>query len=411
MALSAVTWLQAALVAVLSAGIASAEDWPQFRGPDRDGAYRRAATVAPFSDSGPELVWDRHVGAGFSAPVVADGRLVVFHRLGGQEVVEALDAGTGSTVWKSERPTSYRDDFGFDNGPRATPVISGGRVYLFGAQGVLTCLDFNDGREVWSVDTHREFSVPKGFFGAASTPLVLDGRVLANVGGSPQAGIVAFDADTGETLWTATDHEASYSSPVAAAFDGRQLAVFFTREGLAALSPESGEVLYERRWRSRSRASVNAATPIVFGDVVFLSASYGTGSVAARLCNREIEVLWSGEDVIDNHYSSCVRSGRTLFGFHGRQEYGQTFRAADLLTGKVLWSASGLRAGSVTRVGDRLLLLLERGELVLAAASREKFEVLARAQVLAGETRAFPAVAGGLFFCRDKDTLACYRLW
>jgi outer membrane protein assembly factor BamB len=391
--------------------VAAGQDWPQFRGPARDGAFQGHPTMEPFSSSGPERVWDRQVGSGFSAPAVARGRLVLFHRQGGQEVVEALRATDGKGIWKFSYDTRYRDDFGFDNGPRATPVIEAGRVFTFGAQGTLHCLDFETGHKVWAVDTHGEFGVRKGFFGAASTPLVVDGRVLANVGGADGAGIVALDAETGETLWMSTDHEASYSSPVAARLDGRTMAVFFTREGLAALDPSTGAVVYERRWRSRSHASINAATPIVMGDIVFLSASYGTGSIAMKLCNRKVEELWSGEDVIDNHYSSCVLAGGTLFGFHGRQEYGQSFRAADLPTGKVLWSQDGVRAGSVSRVGDRLLLLLESGELLMVAASRDRFEVLARAQVLARETRAFPAIADGLFFARDQDTLVCLRLW
>ncbi len=390
---------------------AAGQDWPQFRGPDRDGIVPGRMTVASFPSDGPELVWEMAVGAGFSAPVVRLGQLVIFHRRADQEVVEALRASDGESVWKFSYETEYRDDFGFDNGPRAAPVIANGRVFTFGAQGILHCLDFETGQKLWSVDTHREFGVRKGFFGAASTPLVLDGRVLANIGGQDDAGIVAFDAATGETLWTATDHAASYSSPIAAPLDGNTLAVFFTREGLAALDPSTGQVVYERRWRSRSNASVNAATPIVMGDIVFLSASYGTGSIAMRLCNRKVEELWAGEGVIDNHYSSCVRDGGTLFGFHGRQEHGQSFRAADLATGKLLWSHSPIRAGSVMRIGDRLLLLLESGEAMLVAASREKFEILSRAQILGGETRAFPAVADGLLFARDTDSLVCLRLW
>ena len=400
------------LAGLLVFGAAAAgQDWPQFRGPARDGVVPGRATVAAFPPAGPELIWEKAVGAGFSSPAVASGQLVIFHRLGGQEVVEALRAADGESVWKFTYETKYRDDFGFDNGPRAAPVIANGKVFTFGAQGVLHCLDFETGRKVWVVDTHREFGVRKGFFGAASTPLVLDGMVLANIGGQEGAGIVAFDAATGETLWTATDHEASYASPVAARLDGKTMAVFFTREGLAAVDPENGEVAYERRWRSRSNASVNAATPIVMGDIVFLSASYGTGSIAMRLCNRKVEEVWSGEGVIDNHYSSCVLHGGTLFGFHGRQEHGQSFRAADLPTGELLWSHSPIRAGSVTRIGDRLLLLLESGEAMLVAASREKFEILGRAQILAGEARAFPAVANGLLYARDKDSLVCLRLW
>ncbi len=396
---------------MLASNLASfAEDWPQFRGPNRDGVAPSQHTVEAFPSAGPPRVWDRAVGSGFSAPAVSGGRVLLFHRQGGQEVVEALRASDGETLWEFSYETTYKDDFGFENGPRATPVIVGGKVFVFGAAGMLHCLDLSSGRKLWGVDTHTRFGVRKGFFGAASTPLVLGGRVIANVGGSEGAGIVAFNADSGSELWRATDHEASYSSPVEARIDGRALAVFFTREGLVALHPEGGQVAYERRWRSRSHATVNAATPIVLGDIVFLSASYGTGSIAMRLRNQEVEELWSGEGVIDGHYSSCVRAGSTLFGFHGRQEYGQEFRAADLLTGKILWSGGRMPAGSVTRIGNRLLLLLESGELVLAEASREKFEVVSRAQILGRETRAFPAVANGLLFARDKDTLVCLRL-
>lgn len=403
-----------AAVAALAFGAAATafgQDWPQFRGPARDGVYAGKARIEAFPPDGPELLWDRSIGAGFSAPVVSQGRVVIFHRQGAQEVVEALRLENGQGIWKFSYETKYRDDFGFDNGPRATPVVEDGRVYTFGAQGRLHAIDFETGRKIWEVDTHSDFGVRKGFFGAASTPLVIDGRVLANIGGRDGAGIVAFDAETGEAHWTATDHEASYSSPVSARLDGKPAAVFFTREGLAVVAPSTGEVLYERRWRARSHASVNAATPIVTGDYVFLSASYGTGAIAMKLCNRKIEELWSGEGVVDNHYSSCVLHKGTLFGFHGRQEYGQSLRAVDLETGRRLWSADSLRPGSVTRVEDWLLLLLESGELVLAKATRESFDEVSRAQILAGETRAFPAVANGLFLARDQDTLVCVRLW
>ena len=407
----AVARILAVLALVAASAVGWGQDWPQFRGQSRDGVVPGQESLPAFPAGGPRLVWERAVGSGFSAPAVTGGRLLLFHRQGGMEVVEALQAVDGKRIWEFAYETTYKDDFGFENGPRATPVIANGRVFTFGAAGVLHCLDLETGAKRWSVDTHAEFGVRKGFFGAASTPLVLDGRVIANIGGAEGAGIVAFDAESGAKVWTATDHEASYSSPVAARIDGGLLAIFFTREGLVALEPDTGRVAYERRWRARSHASVNAATAVVLGDIVFLSASYGTGAIAMRLRGGQIEVLWSGEDVIDNHYSSCVRSGSTLFGFHGRQEYGQSFRAADLVSGEVLWSSDRLPAGSVLRVGDRLLLLLETGELLLAAASREKFEVLARAQILGRETRAFPAVADGLLFARDKDTLVCLRLW
>lgn len=270
----------AAAVLLAAAGSSAGGDWPQFRGPHRDGVYPRRATVPDFPEGGPPVVWERPVGAGFSGPAAARGRVILFHRLGGSEVVESIDAASGETVWKSAAATTYKDDFGFDEGPRATPVVAGGQIYTFSAQGVLRCLEFAGGRTVWSLDTRREFDAPKGFFGAASTPLALGSRLFANVGGS--GGIIAVDKDTGRLLWQSAGREASYSSPVAADFEGETLVVFFTGEGLAALDPSSGAVRFERRWRSRSRASVNAAAPIVSDGTIFLSASYCTGAVALR---------------------------------------------------------------------------------------------------------------------------------
>lgn len=399
----------AAAILLAAAGSSAGGDWPQFRGPHRDGVYPRRATVPDFPEGGPPVVWERPVGAGFSGPAAARGRVILFHRLGGSEVVESIDAASGETVWKSAASSTYKDDFGFDEGPRATPVVTGGQIYTFSAQGVLRCLEFAGGRTVWSLDTRREFDAPKGFFGAASTPLALGSRLFANVGGS--GGIIAVDKDTGRLLWQSAGREASYSSPVAADFEGETLVVFFTGEGLAALDPSSGAVRFERRWRSRSRASVNAAAPIVSDGTIFLSASYGTGAVALRARGGGLEELWSGGDSLNSHYATPVLAGGVLYGFHGRQEYGPSFRAVELASGKVLWSQEGYGAGTATRVGDRLLLLRESGELDLLAVSPEAFRLISRAQILPAETRAYPALADGLFFARDKNTLVCLRLW
>ncbi len=400
------------VLAILLAAVSStAADWPQFRGPARDGIYPDRQSVPDFAADGPPVLWERPIGAGFSGPAVARDRVIFYHRLGSKEVVESIDPNSGKTIWKSEFPTTYKDDFGFDEGPRATPVVDGGQIYTFSAQGVLRCLEFATGRQVWSVDTHQDFGVSKGYFGAASTPVVLGSRLFANVGGSDGAGVIAVDKDTGRFLWNATDHEAGYSSPVVAEFDGETLVIFFTREGLVALEPATGNVRFERRWRSRSRASVNAATPIISGDTIFLSASYGTGSIALRVSGNSLEELWSGEDSIDNHYSTGVVADGVVYGFHGRQEYGQSFRAIELATGKVLWSEDRYGAGTVTRVGDRLLLLRESGALALLAVSAEKFQLISEAQILPTEVRAYPAIADGLFLARDKDTLVCLRLW
>ena len=227
-----------ACVALSVAGVVTlpAQDWPQFLGPTRDGHYAGPPLASSWPGGAPAELWRATIGAGFAGPVVAGERLILFHRLDGNEVVEARDAATGRQIWRHAYATTYRDDFGFDEGPRSVPVVADGRVFTFGAQGQLRAVRLDDGQAVWSVDTRTRFSFRKGFFGAAGSPLVEDGRVIANIGG-PDAGIVAFDAGTGEVLWTATTDEAGYSSAVGATFGGVRLAVFFTRNGLGRSRP------------------------------------------------------------------------------------------------------------------------------------------------------------------------------
>lgn len=397
--------------ALLSGATLIADDWPQILGPTRDGVYKGTPLAASWPQSGPRVLWRKAVGEGFAGPAVAGGRLIVFHRIGREEIVDSLDARTGTAQWRFSYPTSYRDDFGFDEGPRAVPVIANGRVYTFGAEGELTALDVTTGKRIWNVNVMRQFDVAKGFFGAAGSPLVEEGRVILNVGGrSRNAGIVAFNADTGAVIWTATNHEASYSSPTAAVFGGRRHALFLTREGLVGLDPATGAVRFQQRWRARMAASVNAATPLVIDDLIFISASYSTGAMAVRVKDSTLTPLWSSDDVLSNHYATSVHANGTLYGFHGRQEFGQAFRAVDLKTGKVLWEAEDFGAGTVMLVGDRLLIIHERGEISLAAASPQGYKPLARARILQGVARPYPALADGVLYVRDEKTLAAVDL-
>jgi outer membrane protein assembly factor BamB len=389
---------------------AQGEDWPQFLGPSRNGVYSGAEFGASWPKSGPPVVWKMDVGQGFSAPVVARGRIVLFHRMENRAIVESLDARTGRRVWLSEYPTNYRDDFGFDEGPRATPAIAGERIYTFGAEGVLQALDFSTGKRIWSVDTKQKFGADKGFFGAVCSPLVEGDRLLMNVGGPNGAGVAAFDAATGKVLWTATNDEAGYSAPVAVTIGGVRHALFFTRNALVDIDPATGKVRFTFPWRSRSHASVNAAAPVVAGNLVFLSASYGTGATVVQIDGSSVKQLWASDDALSNHYSTSVYRDGYLYGYHGRQEFGQSLRCIELKTGKVQWNVDGFGAGTVTLAGDRLVLVRENGELVVAPASSKEFKPLARAQLLPATVRAYPALADGKLYVRNEHTLACFSL-
>lgn len=406
---SLMSYAPVALVWLSAVTGAYAQDWPQFLGEGRDGRYNGPPLDVSWDGGAPPELWRRDVGAGFAGPVVSGARLVLFHRVDRREVVEALDAATGEVVWRRDYPTTYRDDFGFDEGPRSVPVIADGRVFTFGAQGMLQALDVATGALLWRVDTQSTFRFRKGYFGAAGSPLVLDGRVIANVGG-PDAGIVAFDATTGDQLWVATDDDASYSSGTSAAFDGVPHAVFFTRNLVVGLDPSTGDVLFREPWRARLRASVNAATPIIVDDTLFVSAEYGPGAGVFRVVGRSLEEVWRSNDVLSNHYATSVHRDGILYGFHGRQEYGPSFRAVELLTGEVRWSADGFGAGTVLLAEDRLVIMRESGELLIAEATPDGLRELASGDVISPVVRAYPALAHGLLYVRNGRTLICLDL-
>ena len=384
-------------------------DWPQFLGPTRDGVSHGPPLAESWGAAGPRILWRKSVGQGFAGPAVVGGRVILFHRVGAEEVVESLDPASGASTWRYAYPTRYRDDFGFDEGPRAVPVIADGVIYTFGAEGQLHAIDLATGTRVWSEDTMKRFAVAKAFFGAGGSPLVESGRVIANIGGD-KAGIVAFDAKTGKVLWTSTDDDASYSSGVAATIGGRRLGVFLTRDRLLGLDMSTGKIEFERRWRARQAASVNAATPLIIDDAIFVSAEYGPGAGVLRASGTTLADLWTSDDVLNNHYATSVYHGGYLYGFHGRQEFGQSFRAVEFRTGVVKWTEDRFRAGSVLLAGDRLVIVREGGELVLAPASPQAFRPTARAQILQGVVRPYPAIANGMLYVRNENTLICVDL-
>ncbi len=382
-----------------------AASWPQFLGPARNGT-----TPEVISLKAPRLLWKKDVGAGFSGPVAVEGKLILFHRVQNSEVVECMDAATGKRIWAFEYPTTYRDDFGFDEGPRGTPVVADGRVFAFGAEGTLHGLDLATGKKLWRVDTHAKFGVRKGFFGAAASPLVEGGVVVVNVGGPNGNGIIGFDAGTGAVKWSATNDDAGYSSPIAVTLGGKRTILCFTRNGLAALDAANGKVRFQFPWRSRSNASVNSAVPVVSGDLVFLSASYGTGAVLLQVTGDQAKPVWQGDESLSNHYASDVQKDGFLYGFHGRQEMGQELRCVEMKTGKVMWKVEGFGAGTVTLAGDRLLVVRESGEALLAPASPKGFAAESKAALVPGVVRAYPAVADGRLFLRNERVLGAWTV-
>lgn len=394
----------------LPAAVEPPAEWPQFLGPARDGkALPPAPLTADFPETGPKILWRHPVGEGFSGPVLLGGKVLMFHRRNDTVLLEALEAGTGKLLWQHPWPTQYRDAFGFDEGPRACPAGQGDTVVVYGADGLLAAVSLTDGAEKWKCDTVREFGSAPGFFGRAPSPLIMDGKVIITPGGDG-ARVAAFSLTDGRVLWKSASGEAAYASPVRLP-EGKDRFVSLTREGLTVLHDGDGHGGKEARFRAAMEASVNAATPVFTGpDTVFTSACYDVGAVLWRVgADDSLTPVWKKEGALDCHYATPVFLEGALYGFHGRQESGQELRCLDAAQGAVLWSER-MAPGHVLLNGKTLVILTEKGEVILADASREKFAARTRGQILTGPHRSPPALAGGVLYARDRKTLVAVDL-
>lgn len=390
---------------------AAVEDWPNYLGPRFDGTSAEKGLIQNWPAGGPLVLWSRSLGASYSAPVISRGRLILFHRLEDREVVEAVDALTGSPIWTQSYPSAYEDQFGFNGGPRSSPTVEGERVYTFGAEGKLTCLDFETGEVIWQRWINRDFQVPQNFFGVGSAPVIDKGRILLNAGGPQGAGIVAIDKDRGVDVWKTGEDEASYSTPVIRLIHGTRMGIFFTRQGLNVVETRTGKEQYRYPFRSRNDLSVNAATPVVVDDYVFLSAAYRTGAVLLKLAPSGLEVVWKDPKAMNSHWATSIYHEGYLYGMNGRHERAARFRCIDFMSGKVRWTANqGLGRATFVLADGKLIALGERGILALIEVSPESYRERARAQVLQYPCWTPPVLSHGLLYVRNETRLLCLDL-
>ena len=380
-----------------------AGDWPQILGPSRNGqAVGENLQPGQFKES-PKVNWSYPLGAGFAGPAVAGDHVIVFHRRGDQELVESLSAATGKQQWQAGFPASYQGGFNPDDGPRCVPLIHRGRVYLFGAHGDIYCVDLKTGKKQWTRDAYSDFSGKDGYFGAGSTPLVADEKLLVNVGGRGDAGVVAFDLMTRKTVWKTGEEAASYSAPTLTTLGGRKVAVFLTRMNVLAIDPTTGKEFFSFPF-GKQGPTVNAATPLVFDDHLFVTASYGIGASFRKISLQGAQPVWANDNVMSSQYSTCVYHDGYLYGAHGREDAGVAeLRCVQAQSGKVMWSQANFGVTHTILAGKHLLLFNTKGQLTLAVASAERFQKLQQHSVARGTTRALPALANGRFYFRTSD--------
>ncbi|MFM7207374.1 MAG: PQQ-binding-like beta-propeller repeat protein [Planctomycetaceae bacterium] len=403
-----------AVIAGLLAAAAEAGDWPQILGPTRSGvaaADERLADAWPAG--GPRQAWRRDVGAGVAGVVVVGDRGFLFHRRDDREVLEAFDTRTGDTVWSDGHATSFVPQVGGGDGPLCAPVVHEGHVVVFGAQGVLACIDAATGRRRWERRTHREFDAVEGYFGAGSTPLVVGGRIVVTVGGRRgESGLVAFDLTTGETAWAATREGASYAAPVEVVADGRPHALVVTRLSCLLIDPADGVVRWSFPFGQRG-PTVNAASPVILGrDRFLVTASYGIGSVCAAFDATRATPLWQGTDALASQYATPVLVDGRLYAIDGRDDLPPADMVClDPATGRPLWREAGFGYGTLLCASGMLIVARTDGEVLLVRPDPGGLQVRGRCRPFAddprcGPLRALPALAAGRLYLRNDRTLA-----
>lgn len=380
-----------------------ASDWTAFLGPTGDGKTTETGLLDKWPQGGPKILWHLSGGTGYGIGAVSDGCYFHFDKFEGKARLLVVDAETGKEKWKFEYPSSYSDMYGYDDGPRCSPVIDDDRVYLYGVEGMLHCVSKADGSIVWKVDTQKEYGVIQNFFGVGSTPAIHNDLLLVMVGGSPEesqtlppgqlervepngSAVVAFDKLTGKEKYRVGNDLASYASMKVARADGkardRDWGLAFCREGLLAFDPATGKEFFHYPYRAKSLESVNASVPVVKNDEVLLSETYGPGSVMLKLsASGEPKVVWQDapqarQRAMQTHWNTAIEHEGYLYGSSGRHPSNAELRCIEWKSGKIKWSIPDLSRASLTYAEGKFYVMCEDGRLLLIAAIPNQYELL-----------------------------------
>ncbi len=408
-------WLRSLALLLFTCMPALAADWPQWLGPHRDGVS--SEMIKPWKGE-LKVLWKKPVGPGHSSPVVANGKVYLFAQVKGENKEEmlAFDATTGKKEWHTsyERGTFFSP---FGTGPQGTPAVADGKVYSYGATGILSCFDAKSGNIDWKVDTKKEFSPPPLFFGVACSPLLNGKNVVVDVG-AKGASIVAFTKDKGEVAWKALDDKASYSSGINLRTNASDEVVFLTQQALRGLAARDGKELWD--FPLVDKLNESSTTPVVAGDML-LAASVTYGMVGLKL-NREggkttVKQVWKNPQ-LTCYFSTPIPVGKehvyVVSGVAKLFGASSTLHCVELATGKILWSKEkvGIYHAAMLRTADnKILLLSDLGDLILFEPNPKEYKELARGKVVKGERIwAHPALANGKVYFRDDKELICLQM-
>ncbi len=397
-------WLST-LVLLLAASTSPllAEDWSRWRGPNSNGTSTETEWTSHWTEAGPPIAWTAEVGIGFSSCVIHGKQVLTIGHANEMDTVVCLDIDEGRAIWKFDYPAPL-DARDFEGGPTSTPTIDEGRVYVLSRAGELFCLDLPTGKLQWEKQVAEYAEVRLPGWGCSAAPLIAGDRVVLNLG---ESGVVLNKRD-GELIWKSNDKESGYATPILIHGPEQTTAVFASSRAFIGVDLDSGKRLWTERWLTSF--GCNAADPIVHNGEMFLSSGYNRGAALFQFVDGEPQVLWKHKEM-QNQLHGCLLYQDHLYGIDGNMEYEPRLRCMEWSTGKVVWSIDDLHPGGLAMAGGRLLVLTDAGELVIAPATEQGFNEVARGRVLEGKCWTVPVLSGGRVFCRNvQGRVACVDL-
>ena len=399
------------LVGILGDGSSGADpnieltdDWPQWRGPNRDGVSRTARLQKTWPENGPKVVWRRPIGEGFSAISIVNSRAYTMYAIESSEFVASLNGDDGSEVWKCRIGPTYMQTYG--NGPRSTPTVDGDRVYALGSSGDLLALEAASGRTIWHRNLRTEAGSKLPAFGFTASPLVEGNTVLVEAGGANDRALMAFDKMTGEVVWGSGRDPVGYSSPVAVNSQGFRQILFFTSAAVVSISP-SGQPYWRHEWPTEY--GQHPATPVFIApDRVFVSSGYGTGGAVLQIAPTDsglsVSEVWFSKEM-KNHISTSVYYEGAIYGFDDA-----IFKCMDAETGAERWKTRGYGKGTLILADGHLIVLGDAGKLAIVEANPDAHVQVASAQVLSDRCWTAPSLAAGRLYLRNMVEIVCLDL-
>ncbi len=411
------TLLYVHLVICFFASVATA-DWPSLLGPTRNGIADGTSQLPASLSGPPKQIWKLDAGQGYSGPAVAGNDLVLFERVGDTDRVRLLNAESGQEVWRRELKANYRGGVDSDKGPRSMPTILNQSVLVYSAAGDLTLLSRKDGSVQWTRALRKEYEADDGYFGAGSTPLVVGEQVIVNVGGK-KTGVVSVSLRDGKSQWTSLPSEASYASPIilAPTPDSKiknPIVVVPGKLKTLGLDLGTGQMLWSFPFGQRG-PTVNAATPILNSDGnLFITSSYGIGSLIARPAQADIQILHQGTEISSQYCTPVIIAGK-IFGSDGREDAGGgSYKCLSEKDGKLLWEHPEMPICHTIGVRERLLIVGIGGEIWAIDSSATKFQPLWSSKLPMGRYRALPAFSGDRLYTRTSngasDSWYCFQI-